>query len=390
MTESATNKGFERTGKKYQPGEIPFIDLKRQFSDFKYEIKTAINRVLSSGTYTSGPEVEAFESEFAAYCGVQYCTGVSNGRQAIKIALQSLGIHPGDEVVTVANAGLHSTNAIREIGAIPHFAEIEAATMTISLEGMTNAITADTRAVIVTHLHGQVANLEGLIALADQFNIAVIEDCFQAHGAEFNGRSVGTWGDIGCYGFSPTRNLGALGDAGAIITNDPLIAQSVREIVDSGGYINTSANSDGGNSRSMDEIQAAVLRAKLPLLDELNLKRRLIAQAYMINLDASNSVLDYLNHRDKSVFQHFVVRTPQREVLQKSLELNRIGWAVHYPQADHLNSACSDLGYLPGMLPETELVCSEVLSLPCYPELTMGEVEKVCAAVNEALSEFKD
>lgn len=390
MTESATKKDFETAGRIFQPGEIPFIDLKRQFTDFKYEIKTAINRVLHSGIYTSGPEVELFENEFAAYCGGQYCTGVSNGRQAIKIALQALGIQSGDEVVTVANAGMHSTNAILEIGALPHFAEIDPVTMTMSLEGMTSAITPDTRVVIVTHLHGQVANLEGLCALAGQFNIAVIEDCFQAHGAEFNGRSVGAWGDIGCYGFSPMRNLGALGDAGAIITNDPIIAHGVREIVDSGGYHNTSVNSGGGNSRSMDEIQAAVLRAKLPLLDELNLKRRMIAQTYMINLEASNSVLDYLDHRDKSVYQHFVVRTPQREALQQILKLNRIGWAVHYPQADHLNPACSDLGYLPGMLPETELVCSEVLSLPCYPELTMGEVEQVCAAVNGTLSEFKD
>jgi dTDP-4-amino-4,6-dideoxygalactose transaminase len=390
MTETTAKKNLNREIYAPQPVEIPFVDLKRQYADYKYEIRTAINRVLNSGIYTSGSELGEFEAEYAAYCGVKYCSGVSDGKQALKIAFQALGIHAGDEVVTVANAGMHSTNAILEIGAVPHFAEINPVTMIMTLEGLTRAITANTKAVIITHLYGLVADMEGFSALTSQFNLALIEDCFQAHGAKINGQSVGTWGDIGCFGFSPARNLGALGDAGAIITNNPTIAHRVEEIIEQGEYLTSKANFSMSNSSSMDEIQAAVLRAKLPLLDEMNLKRRMIAQAYMINLEASNSRLGFQNHHEKSVYQNFVVRTPHREMLKKRLQEKSIGWAVHYPQADYLNSACLNLGYQPGMLPATEQACAEVISLPCFPELAMGEVEKVCTVVNETLEEIKD
>lgn len=369
--------------------EVPFVDLKRQYANFKYEIRTAVNRVLASGVYTSGAELGKFESEFGQYCGVKHCFGVSNGKEALKIAMQALGVHAGDEVITVANAGMHGTNAILEIGARPRFAEIDPLSMTMSLDGLSGAITEETKAVIITHLHGHVAKVDELSRLVGQFGIAMIEDCFHAHGAKLKGRSVGTWGDIGCFGFSPTRNLGALGDAGAIITNSSTLARRVSEVIELGDYLSVHSNSHGRNSSKMDEIQAAVLCAKLPLLDEMNLKRRIIAQAYTINLDGANLNLGFQNHFDKSVYQNFVIKTPNRDFLKKRLQQEAIGWAIHYPQADYLNPACADLGYLPGMLPETENICSEVISLPCFPELSMGEVEKVCRVVKEALKEGK-
>ena len=388
MAEQIVKTDIERTSLSTNQEEVPFIDLKRQYTQFKYEIKSAINRVLASGYYTSGPEVEAFEEEYAAFCGVPHCVGVSSGVEAIAIALEALGVRQGDEVVTVANAGMHSTIAIREIGAIPLFAEIDPTSMNMSPEGLISAITPRTRAVVVTHLFGRVAKIKELLAITHQFDLALVEDCFQAHGASLDGKPVGSWGDLGCYCFSPTKNLGALGQAGAIITGDAKFAENARSLRLNGGSHQPSPFNTSGKSNSMDEIQAAVLRAKLPLLEEWNLKRRMIAQTYNINLDTSDSKLQCDYHPEHSVFQSFVVRTPYREHLYESLLHKGIGCGVHYPIPDHLQTACSDLGYLPGMLPETEKASTEVLSLPCFPELTSWEVEQVCNAVNESLADY--
>jgi aminotransferase EvaB len=364
---------------------IPFVDLKRQYSQLKYEIRSAINRVLSSGIYTSGPEVKAFESEFAAFCGVPYCVCVSDGMDAIEIGLRALGIQTGDEVITVANAGMVGTMAIKAIGAVPVFVDIDPYTMTMSSEGLTNAITARTRAVIITHLYGRIADLEALIKLACQYDLVVVEDCTQAHGADLQGRRVGTWGDIGSYSFSPTRSLGALGDAGGIITKDKKIMENIRGLSQFGWGQNFNPQHSDGLLSSMDEIQAAILRAKLPLLEEWNLRRRLVAQTYDINLNTSDSNLSREYHPEKSVFQYFVVRSSKRDRLRDSLLQKGIGCDIHYPVPDHLQAACKDLGYKPGSLPETERASSEVLSLPCFPELTTWEIEQVCAAINESI-----
>jgi dTDP-4-amino-4,6-dideoxygalactose transaminase len=388
MAEQIVKTDIERTSVSTIQEEVPFIDLKRQYTQFKYEIKSAINRVLASGYYTSGPEVEAFEEEYAAFCGVPHCVGVSSGVEALEIALEALGVRQGDEVVTVANAGMHSTIAIREIGAIPLFAEIDPTSMNMSPEGLISAITPRTRAVVVTHLFGRVAKMKELLAITHQFDLALVEDCFQAHGASLDGKPVGSWGDIGCYCFSPTRNLGAVGEAGAIITREAKFAENARNLRHNGGDPHPSQFNPSGRSNSIDEIQAAVLRAKLPLLEEWNLKRRMIAQTYNINLDTSGSKLQCDYHPEHSVFQNFVVRTPYREHLYESLVRKGIGCGVHFPIPDHLQTACSDLGYLPGMLPETEKASAEVLSLPCFPELTSWEVEQVCFGVNESLSEY--
>lgn len=366
---------------------IPFIDLKRQYSQLKYEIRSAINRVLSSGIYTSGPEVEAFETEFAVFCGVPYCVCVSNGLDAIEIGLRALGIQTGNEVITVANAGMVGTMAIKAIGAVPVFVDIDPDTMTMSPEGFTDAITPQTRAVIITHLYGRIADLEALIKLARQYDLAVVEDCTQATGADLKGRRVGIWGDVGSYSFSPTSSLGALGDAGGIITKDKYIAKNIRGLSQFGWGQNYNPQHSDGLPGSMDEIQAAILRAKLPLLKEWNLRRRLVAQTYDINLDTSDTYLSCEYHPEKSVFQYFVVRSSIRDRIRDSLLQKGIGCDIHYPIPDHLQAACKDLGYKRGSLPETERASSEVLSLPCFPELTTWEIEQVCTAINETINE---
>jgi dTDP-4-amino-4,6-dideoxygalactose transaminase len=364
---------------------VPFIDLRRQYNQYKYEIKLAINRVLASGDYTSGPETEGFEREFAAINSVKHCVGVSSGIKAVEIGLRSLEVKGGDGVITVANAGMHSTSAIRNIGAIPQFADVDPITMTMSPEGLEKAITPITRAVVVTHLYGRVANLKALSAVTKKHDLPLVEDCFQANGAFLDGKPVGTWGDIGCFCFSPTKNLDTLGEAGAIFTRDRKIAASARELRQSGFYFASNPHEILGTSSLMNEIQAAVLRAKLPMLEEWNLRRRMIAQTYKIHLGNSSSIINYDFQSNGSVFQHFVIRTSKRNQVRDYLSRKGIGSAIHYPVPDHLQTAGLNSSYPRIRLPETEKACAEVLSLPCYPELTSREIEQVCTTIDESL-----
>ena len=383
--ETDVTENLERDNTLESFNKVSYIDLTRQNTQYKYEIKLAINRVLESGIYTSGPETEGFESEFAALLRVPHCIGVSSGSEAIEIGLKALGVKEGDGVLTVANAGMHSTSAIRDIGAIPQFVEIDPLTLTMSPEGLANAITPQSRVVIVTHLHGRVADINALQGIADQHDLPLVEDCFQANGASLDGKNVGTWGVIGCFCFSPTKNLGTLGEAGGIITHDRKIAEKAREIRRDGSSLDQNSYDILGKSSLMNEIQAAVLRAKLPMLEEWNLRRRMIAQTYNIHLESSNSKLHSDYPSDGSVFQLFVVRTSQRDLVQDHLKRKGIGSAVHFPIPDHLQTVGLNSSYPRVRLPETEKACAEVLSLPCYPELSSWEVEQVCAAVNEIM-----
>lgn len=386
--ETDVTDNLERDNKPESFNKVPYIDLTRQNTQYKYEIKLAINRVLESGIYTSGPETDGFESEFAALNRVPYCIGVSSGSEAIEIGLRALGVREGDGVLTVANAGMHSTSAIRDIGAVPQFVEIDPLTLTMSPEGLVSAITPQSRVVIVTHLHGQVADINALQDIADQHDLHLVEDCFQANGASLEGKNIGTWGVIGCFCFSPTKNLGTLGEAGGIITHDRKIAEKAREIRRDGSSSDQNSYDILGKSSLMNEIQAAVLRAKLPMLEVWNLRRRMIAQTYNIHLKSSNSKLHSEYPSDGSVYQLFVVRTSKRDLVQDHLKRMGIGSAVHYPIPDHLQTAGWNSSYPRVRLPETEKSCTEVLSLPCYPELSSWEVEQVCAAVNESLADI--
>jgi aminotransferase EvaB len=384
-TESIVTDNLEPNRTFEQHDEVPFIDLRRQYQQYRYEIKLALNRVLASGYYTSGPESENFELEFAAHYQVPYCIGVSSGIESLVIGLKALGVKDGDGVITVANAGMHSTSAIRVIGAIPQFVDVDPITMTMSSDGLADAINFRTRAVVVTHLYGRVADIRKLKAIADQHNLPLVEDCFQANGAQLDGKRVGTWGEIGCFCFSPTRTLGAFGEAGALITRHKKIFDAVHELRRSGSNWNLNPQNLLENSSLMNELQAAVLRAKLPMLAEWNLRRRLVAQTYDIHLDSSNSDLKYDYQSNGSVFQLFVIRTSKRDRVQKHLARMGIGSEIHYPIPDHRLIAGLNSGYPRVRLPETEKACAEVLSLPCYPELTTWEIEKICSTVNDVL-----
>ena len=314
---------------------IPFIDLTRQYAKYKYEFKLAIDRVLNSGIYASGAEAESFEHEFAEYYGSPHCISASSGTEALEIGLAALGLGSGDGVVTVANAGMHSTTAIRAIGATPQFAEIDPLTLNISPAGLIAAITENTRAVIVTHLYGRVADIEPLAAIADRENLLLVEDCFQANGASVNGKHVGSYGQLGSFCFAPAKTMGALGKAGAIITPDEETAQNARRIRLNGDDLPRDTQLAWSRSRFMDEIQAAVLRVKLPLLVEMNLNRRMIAQTYAINFGDLADQLSCINQVNGSVFQHYVIRSSHRDMLKNYLRENGIGSMVHYPAPDY-------------------------------------------------------
>lgn len=370
--------------------EVPFVDLTRQYAKYRYEIKMAIDRVLKSGIYASGEEAARFEQDFAEYYGISNCISVSSGLRALEVGLGALGIGPGDEVITVANAGMHSTEAIRAIGAVPRFAEIDPISLTMSPGGLLQAITPETRAVIITHLYGRVADIESLMGITAGNNLPLVEDCFQANGASLNGKRVGTWGDVGCFCFAPAKNLGALGEAGAVITGESRIAENARQFRQNGDHLPWKSDLAWSKSRFMDEIQAAILRVKLPMLEEWNLQRRMIAQAYTICFDELAGVLNCPNQVNGSVFQHYVIRTTHRQQLQRKLFEKGIGTTVHYPVADtHFISRGQGEDSDPG-LTQTELACSQVLSLPCYPELNPWEVEHVCGMVRQCLEEIEN
>jgi dTDP-4-amino-4,6-dideoxygalactose transaminase len=362
-------------------------DLKRQYDALRPLLDDAVRRVLASGWYVLGPEVETFEQEFAGYCQTSQCVGVASGTDALEIGLRALGIAPGDEVITVANAGMYSTVAIRAVGALPVFAEIDPVTMTMDPAALLSGITVRTRAVVVTHLYGRMAHMPELVACARQHDLALIEDCAQAHGAQVDGRRAGSWGDVGCFSFYPTKNLGALGDGGAVVTSDAQVAQRARRLRQYGWIQRFRALEPGGRNSRLDELQAAILRAKLPYLDGWNQARVRIAARYGELLEPTSLQLPALPVAGEMIFHVYALRTPQRERLRTTLPEQGIGCDVHYPIPDHLQPACADLGYGRGALPETERAAAEVLSLPCFPELGLAELEQVAAAVKECLDE---
>ena len=367
------------------PDTIPLNDLKRQTESLAVELRAAAERVLARGWFVLGPEVEAFELEFAAYCGVGQCVALANGTEALELALRTVGVGPGDQVATVANAGGYSTTAIRAIGALPLYVEIDWLTLEMDPRALAAALTPEVKAVIVTHLYGQMANVESILAAAGRLGIPVVEDCAQAHGAELHGKRAGGWGAIGCYSFYPTKNLGALGDGGAVVTNDAALARTVRQLRQygwNGKYVSTLA---GGRNSRLDELQAAFLRAKLPHLDGWNVRRRAVALAYDTGLADGNLRLTAPGLDSSNVAHLYVVRSPERRALQAALKAAGIGSDIHYPVPDHLQESGRDLGYRPGQFPLTEAACNQVLTLPCFPELRPDEIKRVIAVMNEAL-----
>jgi len=358
-------------------GKILLNSLERHNSDLLPKFRHALDRVLESGWYILGTEVDKFEEAFADYCGVSDCVGVGNGTDALELALLALDVGPGDHVATVANAGGYSSTAIRAIGATPVYVDIAAESMTMSPESLTQILNPGIKAVIVTHLYGQMADIAQLLQAANALGIPVIEDCAQAHGALGDGRKAGAHGAIGCFSFYPTKNLGALGDGGALTTSDTNLADKLRRLRQYGWEKKYCTTLSGGRNSRLDEMQAALLRIKLPLLDAWNARRREIAHRYSIALASSQLICPAVP--DASYVAHlYVCRTQNREALRQHLATHGVMTDIHYPIPDHLQPAFRSPESI--SLPVTERCCEEVLTLPCYPELAEAETRQVIDA----------
>lgn len=342
---------------------------------------TPIQRVLNSYWYILGNEVAAFEQEFAAYCGVANCISLANGTDALELSLRAIGIKTGDQVILAANAGFYSSTAIHAIGAIPYYIDIEPSTLTLSVAQLHSAIHIQPKAIIATHLYGQMAEMEAIVELATTIGVPVIEDCAQAHGAMKNGKRAGSFGTIGCFSFYPTKNLGALGDGGAVITNDAKIAESIRQLRQYGWSSKYHVTIPGGCNSRLDELQAAVLRTKLPYLDANNDKRRKIANKY--NQAFANLPMQCPNLVNADYVAHlYVIRLQRRNEFRDFLKTHGIMTDVHYPIPDHLQTAYS-CSQGQGDLPITEMACNQVVSLPCFPGMTEDEINKVIEIVQK-------
>ena len=364
---------------------IPINDLKRHHAALANELRLAAERVLAGGWYILGPELEAFEAEFAAFCGVGHAVGAGNGTDALELALHAAGVTPGAEVVTVANAGMYGTTAILRTDALPVFADVDPVSLMMDPAALEAAISPRTAAVIVTHLYGRLADIGALSAIAARHHLPLIEDCAHAPGANRGGRKAGSWGTLGCFSFYPTKNLGALGDAGAVVTSDPALAARIRTLRQYGWTTKYHSTVRGGRNSRLDEIQAAVLRVKLPWLDRWNARRREIAASYChmlagagIGLPSNPCESDYVAHL-------FVIRSAIRDRIRRSLAATGIGTDVHYPVPDHLQESLRDVPLRRTDLAETERCTSEVLTLPCFPEMESQEIEEVVRAVRESL-----
>ena len=339
-------------------------DPKAQYLDYKDEITASINAVLENGHYILGEEVQHFENEFAAFNQVGHCIGVASGTDALILALKAAGIRQGDEVITPSHTATATVAAIRQTGAQPVFADIDSASYTMDPEQLENCVSPSTKAIIPVHLYGHPADMDAIGKFAKRHSLIIIEDCAQAHGAEIAGNKVGSFGDMACFSFYPTKNLGAIGDGGAVITNNPELARKLRQLREYGWQEKFVSEIHGMNSR-LDEIQAAILRVKLRHLDEFNRKRKAIAASYSDALSDFNVVLPSIRENCSHVFHLYVIRTRAREQLLQHLAEHDIYAGVHYPVPVHQQPAYADAKYLP----VTESIVKEIVSLPIYPEL---------------------
>jgi dTDP-4-amino-4,6-dideoxygalactose transaminase len=356
---------------------IPFLDLKSPYKELKAEIDEAYQRVMESGWYIFGEEVEAFEQEFAAYCGVKHCIGVGNGLEALHLILRAYNFGPGDEVIVPANTFIATWLAVSYAGATPIPVEPDLNTYNLDPFRIEAAITGSTRAIMPVHLYGQPANMDPILRIARRYNLKVIEDAAQAHGAYYKGRPAGSFGDAAGWSFYPGKNLGALGDAGAITTNDDELADKVRVLRNYGSHVKYYNEVKGYNSR-LDPMQAAFLRVKLRHLDEWNQRRRSIAVRYLDELaKVSDLILPVILEDTEPSWHLFVVRYPQRDELQKYLTQAGIGTLIHYPVPPHLAGAYAELGIKSDTYPIAEQLANTVLSLPIGPHLGEEEAEFV-------------
>lgn len=362
--------------------KIPFLDLGEQVRELRAEIDEAIARVLSSGWYLLGPELEAFEAEWAEYCGAKYAVGVANGLEALHLSLRAYGIGHGDEVIVPSNTYIATWLAVSHAGATPVPVEPDEPIYNIDPTLIEAAITPRTKAIMPVHLYGHPADMDPILDIARKHRLRVIEDAAQAHGAEYKGRKIGSHGDAVAWSFYPTKNLGALGDAGAVTTDDEGMAQDLRRLRNYGSKTRYVCDVIGYNSR-LEELHAAILRVKLRYLDDWNERRRMVAQRYQEALADLLLTLPIERLWAKHVYHLFVIRTPQREALRKHLEQQAIGTIIHYPIPPHEQGAYSPLGLAEAALPVAQRIHQEVLTLPAGPHLGPDDVERVLQALRK-------
>lgn len=359
--------------------EIRLVDLQRQYQTIRSEVLQALDDSLGTMELFLGPNVRAFEREFADYCGAAEAVGVGSGTDALYLGLRACGIGAGDEVITVANTFIATVEAICLAGARPVFVDVDPATGTMDPNRVREAITPSTRALLPVHLYGQAADMHPLCALARQYDLKLIEDASQAQGARYDGRRVGTFGDIGAFSLYFSKNLGAYGEAGIVTTNDPALAEQVRMLRDHGSRTRYYHEALGVNSR-LDELQAAVLRIKLRRLDAWNARRREHAAAYTARLQGLVAC-PVERAGSEHVYYTYVIQVNNRESLRTALAALGIQTGIHYPLPLHFQQACSAFACPPGSLPVTEHLAGRILSIPMFPELTKEELERVCAGI---------
>lgn len=364
---------------------IPLVDLKAQYQTIKHEVMPAIERVLDGMALYLGPEQVAFEREFAAYCESGDSVSCSNGTDALALALRACEIGPGDEVITVANTFIATVEAITMAGATPVFVDIDPDTYAMDWRAIEGVITPKTRAILPVHLYGHPVDMDPILEIARKHGLRLIEDASQAHGATYKGRPVGGIGDIGCFSLYCSKTLGAYGEAGICVTNNPELAERMRVLRDHGSRRRYEHEIMGVNAR-MDEIQAAILRVKLPYLDTWNAARRAHAEAFTARLRGVVAAVPETASWAQHAFYVYVIQVPNRDRVREALTERGILTGVHYPIPLHLQEACAHYGYAKGSLPVTEATAKRILSLPMYAELTDEQVQQVCDALVEVLT----
>lgn len=357
------------------------VDFERELASIRGDISRAIERVLDSGWFIRGDEVKCFEAEFSSFVGTRFGTGVNSGSDALYLALKAAGVGDGDEVLTVAFTFVSTADAIVRNKAKPVFVDIDPLTYCMDADNLVEKITGKTKAILPVHLYGHPVDMDPIMEIAQQYELVVIEDASQAHGAEYKGRKVGSIGHAGCFSFYPTKNLGAYGDGGMVITNDEALAKKLKMAGNYGMSKKDHQDFVGINSR-MDEIQAAILRAKLARLEDWNEKRRETAAIYNSLLQDSHVVRPVEMGYAKHVYHQYVIRLEKRDELQRRLAKEGVQALIHYPVPVHLQKSYIDLGFTDDLF-ASEKASREVLSLPMHPWLTTGEVEGVAEIIGE-------
>jgi dTDP-4-amino-4,6-dideoxygalactose transaminase len=363
---------------------IPFLDLGAAYRELQADIDAAVARTLASGYYIGGPEVQAFEDEFATYCGATHAVGVANGLDALHLALRAMDVGPSDEVIVPSNTYIATWLAVSQCGATPVPVEPDPRTYNIDPAGIEAAITPRTKVIVPVHLYGQSADMDSILAIARKHDLRVLEDGAQAHGARYKGKRLGAHGDAVAWSFYPGKNLGAMGDGGAVTTNDAQLADRIQMLRNYGSRVKYVNEVQGYNSR-LDPLQAAILRVKLAHLDEWNARRSAIAARYQQGLIGSGLTLPFVPDWAEPAWHLYVVQHPQREALQKKLTEAGIGTLIHYPIPPHLQSAYATMAYEQGSFPISENIHNEVLSLPIGPSLSLSDAEQVIQAVRSSV-----